>query len=207
MLIYAPPPYAMQHLADKTRTCTSPSDDIPIPLLQLPSRRNINPLHISRLLQPLQIIRRKLHIRILHPLESLVLAHENGAQNHTADGCDDRQADDDAHGGAVVGFGPGEVGEGCPDGGGIADGVDEGEGGGAFGWRTGDGIGDPSVGLWEVRLFSWVMDLDSREGEMLTVPFMAKMKIRRKREKYLAPKFSANMKMKQPTRTMGTGYM
>ena len=41
----------------------------------------------------------------------------------------------------------------------------------------------------------------------LTVPFMAKMKTIRKREKYLAPLFSANMKMKHPVSTIGTGYM
>jgi len=39
----------------------------------------------------------------------------------------------------------------------------------------------------------------------LTVPFMAKMKIIRKSEKYLAPLFSTNMKMKQPMSTIGTG--
>jgi hypothetical protein len=41
--------------------------------------------------------------------------------------------------------------------------------------------------------------------EVLTVPFMAKMKIIRNSEKYLAPLFSANMKMKQPVSTIGTG--
>jgi hypothetical protein len=43
--------------------------------------------------------------------------------------------------------------------------------------------------------------------DALTVPFMAKMKTIRKREKYLAPLFSANMKMKHPVSTIGTGYM
>jgi hypothetical protein len=36
---------------------------------------------------------------------------------------------------------------------------------------------------------------------------MAKMKTIRNREKYLAPLLVANMKMKQPVSTMGTGYM
>lgn len=44
-------------------------------------------------------------------------------------------------------------------------------------------------------------------GYGLTVPFMAKMKTIRNKEKYLAPLFSANMKMKHPVSTMGTGYM
>jgi len=34
---------------------------------------------------------------------------------------------------------------------------------------------------------------------------MAKIKIIRKSEKYRAPLFSANMKMKQPMSTIGTG--
>jgi hypothetical protein len=36
---------------------------------------------------------------------------------------------------------------------------------------------------------------------------MAKMKTIRNKEKYLAPSLVANMKMKQPVRTIGTGYM
>jgi hypothetical protein len=105
----------------------------------------------------------------------------------------------------VVGLARLEVGEGRPDGGGVAEAVDEGEGGGAFGWGAGDGVCDPGVGLWDCLLEIALLTDDSRGG--LTVPFMAKMKTIRKREKYLAPLFSANMKMKHPVSTIGTGYM
>jgi hypothetical protein len=58
-----------------------------------------------------------------------------------------------------------------------------------------------------VRLFirDGVTLTDAKGG--LTVPFMANMKTMRNREKYLAPLFTANMKMKHPVSTIGTGYM
>jgi hypothetical protein len=64
-----------------------------------------------------------------------------------ADTGDGGEADDDAHGRVVVGRAILEVGEGRPDGSGVAEAVDKGEGGGAFGWGTGDGVCDPGVGL------------------------------------------------------------
>jgi hypothetical protein len=76
-----------------------------------------------------------------------------------ADAGDGGEADDDAHGRVVVGRAPLEVGEGRPDGSGVAEAVDEGEGGGAFGWGAGDGVCDPGVGLWNFCLLEvgWVL--------------------------------------------------
>lgn len=76
----------------------------------------------------------------------------------------------------------------------VAEGVDEGESGGALGWRSWDGGGDPGVGCV-------VSDLGRGriEGLHLLVPFMAKTKHIRKREKYLGPKLSVNMKIRNPT--------
>ena len=65
----------------------------------------------------------------------------------TADAGDYSKADDDAHGRVVVGRARLEVGEGRPDGSGVAEAIDESERGGAFGWRAGDGVCDPGVGL------------------------------------------------------------
>jgi hypothetical protein len=107
----------------------------------------------------------------------------------------------------VVGRARLEVGEGRPDGSGVAEAVDESERGGAFGWRAGDGVCDPGVGLFYLLGVAFSLSGLVLSSGGLTVPFMAKMKTIRNREKYLAPLFSANMKMKQPVSTMGTGYM
>lgn len=63
-------------------------------------------------------------------------------RHDTAEGL---QADADAQRRTVVREVLLAVGVGGPDTGGVTDGVDEGVGGSAFSWRTGDGVSDPGV--------------------------------------------------------------
>ena len=91
------------------------SNHKPIPLLQLPRRRDINALHIRRLLQLPQIALRQRHALVLQARQALVVPLQQPAVDDTADTRDRGQSDDDAHGGVVVGRRPLEVGEGSPD--------------------------------------------------------------------------------------------
>jgi len=68
--------------------------------------------------------------------------------DNAADAGDCGETDNDAHGRVVVGRAIREVGERRPDGSGVAEAVDESEGGGSFGWGAGDGVCDPGVGLF-----------------------------------------------------------
>lgn len=123
------------------------SNHKPISLLQLPSSRNINALHIRRLLQLPEIALRQRHALVLQARQALVVPLQQPAVDDTANTSNRGQSDDDAHGRVVVWRRPLEVSEWCPDRGGIAEAVDEGESCCAFGWRAGDGVCDPGVSL------------------------------------------------------------
>lgn len=125
----------------------NPLDHKPVSLLQLPCGGDINALHIRSLLQPPQIGLRQLHALVLQACQTLVVSLQQEAEDDTADSSNRSQANDDTHCRVEVRRGPGEIGEGSPDGSGVAKAVDECEGGGALGWRTGDGVCDPGVGL------------------------------------------------------------
>ena len=118
-----------------------------MPLLQPPGSCNVNPLDLGRALQLPHIPLRHLGIRIFHSVEHLILPAQNKPQNRRADARDGHETHDDAERGPVVRLLGVPVGVGRPDGGHVADGVHESEGGGTFGWGTRDGVGGPGVDL------------------------------------------------------------
>lgn len=123
------------------------SDHKPITLLQLPSSRNINAFHIRRLLQLPEITLRQRYALVLQARQTLVVPLKQPAVDDTADTSNRGQGDDDTHGGVVVRCRPLEVSERGPDRGGVAEAVDEGQSCCAFGWRAGNGVCNPCVGL------------------------------------------------------------
>lgn len=119
------------------------SNSIPKPPLQPSRLLDTDSLHPRRHLQLFHIPLRQGGPVVVHAREPPILSLQQHAQREGAGRREDLQADAHAQGGAVEGRVLGLVGEGGPDGGGVADRVDEGEGGGAFGGGTGDGGGDP----------------------------------------------------------------
>lgn len=156
-----------------------PLDHEPVSLLQLPRSSNINPLHIRSLLELLQITLRKRDALVLQACQTLVVSLEQETVDDATNSRDTGQCDDDSHRRVVERCRPIEVGKGCPDGGSIAKAVDESERGGTFGWWARDGVCNPGVCLGLVSICCYKLG-DEVE---LTVPFMAKMKTMRKREK------------------------
>lgn len=89
----------------------------------------------------------------LPAIEFLVQAHEHDSQQsghrngQEERGAVDREGDDVSRAAAVH--------VGGVDGGGVGDGVDGGEGCGAFGWWAGDGVGDPGEDDYVAGVDAW----------------------------------------------------
>lgn len=107
--VHSPPHFLPLHLPGLN---ISPSlDDIPKPLLQLPRSRKIDILNLGRLAQLLELLLRQQRVRVLKARELAIHLDHHEAQDDSACGAGDEEADHDAQGWAVVGGAVVEVGE------------------------------------------------------------------------------------------------
>lgn len=120
-------------------------DHVAIALLQSPGGGHVDALDFGGLAQFLQVAFAERLVFVLEAFEAFVLSGELDAHGDSHGGGHDLQTDTDAQGQTVVRLVLGAVGEWGPDARRVADGVDEGVGGGAFGRWARDGAGDPRV--------------------------------------------------------------
>ena len=127
-----------------TRTCPDRTrtrlDHVPVPLLQYPRSRDINPLSLSCLPQLPHILLRQFAILILHPRHLLILALEVKLHNHEARKTKNLQSNAYTQSGSIVRLRAREIRERCPNRCRITDGVDESERRSTLGGRSWDGI-------------------------------------------------------------------